>query len=283
MKIILGDNQFFGINHFDLRKGENNKSSFTTVAQISAFINEALAIGLDGFMINSNEKGYSLIKSREFDNTKEIHYSIPYPHKFASMVNEKGMMSLLTYTIKNTSLTKNIIGALKLIPSGDLKSMVPLGVNLEVPENLKKGSYIHLQNIVTDLLIGIGREDLLIEFIKSVVKMGYKPGIITLNPIMVDKILKNQKDTNWLRDLIVCFNINREGFNVFPSLQNVENFITTKPEYKLMGMSVFASGGANIPSSIEYIKKLELDYLVFGSSSILNIGKNLREFKSQVA
>ena len=39
-----------------------------------------------------------------------------------------------------------------------------------------------MQNIITDLLIGIGRGDILIEFIKSVTRVGYKPGIITLNP-----------------------------------------------------------------------------------------------------
>jgi hypothetical protein len=47
-----------------------------------------------------------------------------------------------------------------------------------------------------------------------------------------------------------------------------------------MGMSVFASGAANIPSSIDYIKKLKLDYVVFGSSRIENIQKNLEKFKN---
>ena len=137
-----------------------------------------------------------------------------------------------------------------------------------------------MQNIITDLLMGMGRGDILIEFIKSVIKMGYKPGIITLNPIMFDKLIKNEKDPIWLKDLIVCFNINKEGFNVFPSLDSIEYFIESRPKYKLMGMSVFASGAANIPSSIDYIKKLKLDYVVFGSSSIENIQKNLEQFKN---
>jgi hypothetical protein len=47
-----------------------------------------------------------------------------------------------------------------------------------------------------------------------------------------------------------------------------------------MGMSVFASGAANIPASINYIKKLNLDYVVFGSSRIENIQKNLEHFKN---
>jgi len=278
MKIILGDNQFFGINHFDLEKGEKTKLKFDTTKKIESFINDSLDIGLDGFMINSNERGYEIVNSSKFDLTKEIHYSIPYPHKYASMVNENGMMSLFEHVIKNTSLIKNIIGGVKLVATQNLKSITPLALNLEVPKNLKKGSYVYMQNIITDLLLGMGRGDILVEFIKSVYNMGYKPGIITLNPIMFDKLLKNEQEAEWLKDLIVCFNINKEGFNVFPSLDFVEDFIESSPKYKLMGMSIFASGAANIPHSINYIKKLKLDYVVFGSSRLENIESNYNFF-----
>ena len=281
MKIILGDNQFFGVNHFDLKKGEKTKLKFDTTTKIEAFINDSLEIGLDGFMINSNEKGYEIINTSKFDNIKEIHYSIPYPHKYASMVNENGMMSLFNHVIKNTSFIKNLIGGIKLVATQNLKSITPLALNLEVPKNLKKGSYIYMQNIITDLLMGMGRGDILIEFIKSVSKMGYKPGIITLNPILFDKLLKNEQDSNWLKDLVVCFNINKEGFNVFPSLNTVEDFIKSRPKYQLMGMSIFASGAANIPHSIDYINKLKLDYVVFGSSRLENIKSNFELFNNK--
>ncbi|GEM_PF-6650293 len=279
MKIILGDNQFFGVNHFDLEKGVQTKLKFDTTKKIEIFIRNSLSVGMDGFMINSNDKGYELITTTKFDSSKEIHYSIPYPHKYASMVNERGMMSLFGHIIKNTSFIKNLIGGIKLVATQNLKSITPLALNLEVPKNLKKGSYIYMQNIITDLLMGMGRGDILIEYIKSVSKMGYKPGIITLNPIMFDKLLKNEQDANWLKDLVVCFNINKEGFNVFPSLDAVESFIEMRPKYKLMGMSVFSSGAANIPSSINYIKKLKLDYIVFGSSRLENIKANFDLFK----
>ena len=280
MKIILGDNQFFGVNHFDLKKGEKTKLKFDTTTKIEAFINDSLEIGLDGFMINSNEKGYEIVNASKFDSAKEIHYSIPYPHKYASMVNENGMMSLFGYLIKNTPFIKSLIGGIKLVATQNLNSISSLALNLEIPKNLRKGSYIYMQNIITDLLMGMGRGDILIKFIKSVGKMGYKPGIITLNPIMFDELLKNEQDANWLEDLVVCFNINKEGFNVFPSLGAVECFIESRPKYKLMGMSVFASGAANIPYSISYIKKLNLDYVVFGSSRIENIQRNLEQFKN---
>ena len=280
MKIILGDNQFFGVNHFDLQKGERTKSKFETTEKIHSFINLSLESGLDGLMINSNEKGYEIINNTYFDSSKEIHYSIPYPHKYANMVNENGMMSLFSHLIKNTSFVKNVIGGVKLVTTRNLKSITPLALNLEVPKKLRKGSYIYMQNIITDMLMGMGRGDILIEFIKSVVKLGYKPGVITLNPIMFDHLLSKYEDACLTNDLIVCFNINKQGFNVFPSLEQVENFINSKPKYKLMGMSIFASGAAKIPESINYIKTLNLDYVVFGSSRIENIISNFNLFKS---
>jgi len=278
MKIILGDNQFFGVNHFDLDKGEKTKLKFDTTTKIEGFINDSLQIGLDGFMINSNEKGYEVVNASKFDSDKEIHYSIPYPHKYASMVNENGMMSLFSHVIKNTSFIKNLVGGFKLLATQNLKSITSLALNLEVPKNLKKGSYIYMQNIITDLLLGMGRGDILIEFIKLVSNMGYKPGIITLNPIKFDKLIQNEQEDDWLKNLIVCFNINKEGFNVFPSLESVEKFIESSPKYKLMGMSIFASGASNIPKSINYIKKLKLDYIVFGSSRLENIKSNFHLF-----
>lgn len=279
MKIILGDNQFFGVNHFDLEKGEKTKLKFDTTKKIELFVKNSLSKGMDGFMINSNDIGYELISNFHFEGNNEIHYSIPYPHKYANMVNETGMLSLLKYCFEESSFSKNIIGGFKLLSTRNLKHIIPIALSLEVPKNLKKGSYVYMQNIITDLLLGMGKGDILIEYIKTVVNMGYKPGITTLNPIMFDELLKKEENTTWLKDLIVCFNINKEGFNVFPSLQKVEELVRSRPKYKLMGMSIFSSGAGNIPSSIDYIKQLNLDYVIFGSSSIENIKSNLKLLK----
>lgn len=215
MKIILGDNQFFGINHFDLAKGVQAKSKFSNLESIRSFITDSLDLGMDGFMINSNEMGYQLISKHQFDEAKEIHYSIPYPHKYASMVNENGMMSLFSFVFKNTSLISNIKGGLKLAATRNLVHLTPLALDIEVPNALSKRSFIYLQNIITDLLIGMRRFDIIEKFVTSCVKMGYRPGLITLNPVILDKEIR-KFDKAVLQDLIVCFNINAEGFNVFP-------------------------------------------------------------------
>ena len=130
MKIILGDNQFFGINHIDLQKGTMVKQEFDNQNKIVSFIKDALNIGMDGFMMNSNYQGYEIISKETFSSEKEIHYSIPYAHKYANMVNENGMMSLLSHVVKNTYMTSNIISGTKLLSSRNLKNLVPLAVDL---------------------------------------------------------------------------------------------------------------------------------------------------------
>ncbi len=117
---------------------------------------------------------------------------------------------------------------------------------------MPKGSYVYLQNIITDLVLGLGRYDLLKEFIVSVRKNGYQPGIVTLNPIKLHKALESIGEN--LQDLIICFNVNDVGFNVFPNKEEIEKFAKAQHSFKKMGMSVFASGAGNIPASIKYIK-----------------------------
>ena len=67
MKIILGDNQFFGVNHFDLEKGHATKLKFDSTYKIESFIKESLSIGMDGFMMNSHQTGYDLLNNTNFD------------------------------------------------------------------------------------------------------------------------------------------------------------------------------------------------------------------------
>lgn len=276
MKQILGDNQFFGVNHHDLFKGNLTKNKFDSDHSIVKFISKALDIGLDGFMINSNSRGHSIVKSFPENYRCEIHYSIPYPHKFASMVNEKGIFSILQYVLRHSSFVSLLVRLPQFILTGKIKFLMPLILDLEIPKNLKKGSYVYLQNIVTDLIIGFKRYDLLEAFCLAVIRMGFRPGLITLNPIILDEII-SEFDINVQKKLIVCFNINNTGFNVFPNQFSVESFILKQTEYKKMGMSIISSGGSkDIKVALGYIKKLNLDYVVYGSSVLNNVAFNYK-------
>lgn len=281
MKLILGDNQFFGVNHANLKKASLTRELFDSHQRISDFINKSLKIGLDGFMINSNNLGFKVIEEFDFKNQNaECHYSIPYPHKYAGLVNDSGMTALVTLVFKSLRV-RDLFSVVKFLLSFNVAHLLPIVVRMEIPKSLPKGSVVYLQNIVTDLTMGLNNGDkILSAYIKSVKIMGYMPGLITLNPINLMELLKKNHSQD---DVFLCFNINYSGFNVFPSVLKVEEAIEDAKKntrWKLMGMSIFSSGskGISIKESIEYIKSLELDYVVFGSSKLSNIEKNKIQF-----
>lgn len=278
MKIILGDNQFFGINHSSLSKADKAKIKFSSVDSIVDFINKA-SNNLDGFMMNSNEKGFKVVNKISSDYSKEIHYSIPYPHKYAAIVNESGMIGILSTIMKLISF-RTIFSGIKFMLTRNIKFLIPILVKLELPNNLEKGNYIYLQNIVTDLCLGLGLDDYLLTYVNTVKSFGYKPGLITLNPILLDKKISKWNEKT-LIDLCVCFNINLSGFNVFPNQSDVIKFCKQEKSYKRMGMSIFSSGALYNESVFDFIKSLNLNYIVFGSSKLQRIKSNCLKFKNK--
>jgi len=281
MKLILGDNQFFGVNHADLKKAAMTRELFSSHEHITNFIKRSLMIGLDGFMINSNDLGFKVVEGFDFKNeTTECHYSIPYPHKYAGIVNDSGMIALVSLVFKQLRV-RDVLSVIKFALSFNAVHLLPIIVRMEIPKSLPKGSVVYLQNVVTDLTLGLNNGDkILSAYVNSVKSMGYKPGLISLNPINLIEVLKKYHLND---EVFLCFNINYSGFNVFPSVTKVsEAIVETKKttNWKLMGMSIFSSGskGVSINESIDYIKSLPLDYVVFGSSKLSNIQKNVIQF-----
>jgi len=279
MKLILGDNQFFGINHADLKKAESTKKKFSSPNQINDFILESIKLGMNGFMINSNDIGYKIVKKFKFKKyATECHYSIPYPHKYASMVNESGIISLLIYVIKNFRVF-DVVSLIKFAVTRNSKYLIPLMLRLEIPNNLPKGSVIYLQNIITDLIMGLNNaKEIFSWYIKSIKEMGYKPGFITLNLDSLKCLLIDHYSND---EIHICFNLNASNFNVFPNLEMVLKTIKSiksKSNWKLMGMSIFSSGINNITikESIEFIKNKNLDFVVFGTSKLDNLKSNIK-------
>lgn len=281
MKLILGDNQFFGVNHASLSKGSDTQKLFDTADKISSFIRGGLSCGLDGFMINSNETGFRVVEEFNFSKQDaECHYSVPYPHKYAGVVNDAGIVALVSLALSQLRLI-DLWSAIRFLFTFNVKHLLPVVVRMEIPKSLPKGSVVYLQNVVTDLTMGLRNGDkLLAAYIRCVQQMGYTPGLITLNLGTLHAVLASEFADD---KVIVCFNINKSGFNVFPSVKAVEAEILEIKEntkWDLMGMSIFSSGseGVLIEESVDYIKSLPLDYVVFGSSKLKNIKANINSF-----
>ena len=283
-KIVFGDNQFFGINHSSQDKAEEMAKRFSDLRNILNVYDNAFDCGLKAIMLNSNERAAEITQYFRDNKNKyddlTWYPSIPYPHKYADMVNELGIFPAINEAIFKNNTAGGMFSMIKkgvtvAITKDALKILEML---IDVEYKMFKGldcKVLFLQNVVTDLLLGLGLKDIFehyCEYIRK--KHKIIPGFITLNmPYMMNKLQE------WgIEEVVVCSTVNVAGFNMYPSKQEYERVIAANDpnKYQLMGMNILASGSISPKQSFDYINGLRLQSVVFGASSKEHI-KNTME------
>ena len=282
-KIVYGDNQFFGINHRSQDKAEQLAERFSDINEIFRTYDVAYDCGVRAIMLNSNEKAPAITEYFRKNKARfpdvAWYPSIPYPHKYANMVAEKGIFGAFNEVIMKNS---GAFGALKMIGGGAMAALNKDGIKLlqllvDAEVGMFKGldvKVVFLQNVITDLLLGYQIKDVFQGYCDHIRKK-YKaiPGFITLNlPFLMERLKE------WgIEDVVICSSINKIGFTMNPSmdayLETIKNNDPSK--YQLMAMSTLASGAIKPAEAYEFINGLNLQSVVFGASSEKNIKSTL--------
>ena len=278
-KIIFGDNQFFGINHRSQDKAEELLKRFSDVHNILKVYDDAFDCGIEAVMLNSNDRAEEICQYFRDHKDKygniAWYPSVPYPHKYADMVNEMGIIPAVTEVLfKGNSAG----GVLNMIGKGTMAvlskdAMRMMEMLLDVEFKIFRGLNVKvffLLNPITDLMLGYNVKDVFEHYCEYVRKR-YKviPGFITLNM----PYLKRKLEEWGIDDVVICSTINKAGFNMFPSKEEYEKAIAENDpdKYQLMAMSPLASGSISPKESFEYINGLNLQSVVFGASSKAHI------------
>jgi hypothetical protein len=127
---------------------------------------------------------------------------------------------------------------------------------------------IFLQNVVVDLLLGLGMTGPFAVFSDHVrTRYNAEPGFITMNmPLLLD-VLDDLKIDN----PIVCSNINKLGFRMCGGLGAYEEALRER-KFRAIAMSVFASGAIPPSEAISWVcAQPNVEAIVFGASSRSNI------------
>lgn len=94
-KIVFGDNQFFGINHMSQEKAQQLSEKFYDIKNIYKTYDLVFAHGIRAVMLNSNQRARVICDYFRENKSKygDINWypSVPYPHKYANLVAEKGI------------------------------------------------------------------------------------------------------------------------------------------------------------------------------------------------
>jgi hypothetical protein len=276
-RIIFGDNQFFGINHMSEEKAQAQFERFKDVNAIIQVVDTAYQCGIHAFMFNTHDKvarlcDYFRSHPEKYSDLR-LYPSMPYAHKYANAVNEKGMVGALNdFVFANRSISQAVTtllrGGLSII-NQDMTQVMKLLVDTEMRMfrglNVKA---VFLQNIVTDLLLGMRAKNVFIAFSEHIKNTyGVDAAFNSMNmPALVDFL----KECG-IENPIICSSINKAGYFMSPNRESYEKVLQSN-SFRPMAMSIFASGAVSARQAVEYVTSFKnIRSIVFGASSKAHI------------
>jgi len=271
-RILFGDNQFFAVNHISDEKSRAQSIRFKNDSAIIKTLDYALNTGINTFMCTTHDRisnicDYVRDTPGRYENF-EIYPCMPYAHKYANAVTELGIVGTLKEYVPGNFFGSLFKGGVAYL-SKDYMSLMELMIDSEM--KMFKGirtPVIFLQNVITDLLLGLGMTAFLVEFSKYIEKKyNAEAGFITMNMPHLVEVLNRAG----IKNPIVCTSINKVGFRMSGGKEAYERVLHTK-KVRVIAMQVLASGAIPAKEAIEYVCGLpNIESILFGASSKDNI------------
>jgi hypothetical protein len=272
-RVLFGDNQFFGVNHMSEEKARAQSMRFQDIEAVIDVLDAAYQEGIRTFMCTTHDRVAEICDYFRANRAKYPDYRfypcMPYAHKYANAATEHGMVGALRKFLPEDGAIAAIFRGGVALASKDIEVILQLLVDAEMKmfDGLQT-PVIFMQNVITDLLLGLGMKDALRIFAEHVRKRyGAEPGFITMN---MPKLLDVLEELG-IENPIVCANINKIGFRMCGGVDLYEKTIATR-RFRPVAMSVLASGAISPREAIEYVcGQPAIESIVFGASSRGNI------------
>ena len=270
-RVLFGDNQFFGVNHSSDEKSRAQTMKFQKDEAILKVLDIAIDEGINTFMCTTHDRIANIcevIRGNDKYNGFQIFPCMPYAHKYANAVTELGYLGTIKQFVPGNIFNTFAKGGLAFVKK-DFSSLAELMIDAEL--KMFKGiktPVIWVQNVITDLLLGLGMTEFLVTFYRHIKeKHQAEPGFITMNlPLLLDTLEKAG-----IENPTVCASINKIGFRMSGGKEKYEEVIAQK-RCKLVAMQVLAAGALPPAEALEYVCSLEgVESILFGASSRANI------------
>ncbi|MCY0905732.1 hypothetical protein [Arthrobacter sp. H14-L1] len=280
-RLLFGDNQFFGVNHMSEEKARSQALRFQDIEAVMSVLDDAYDSGLRTFMCTTHERVAGITDRIRTDPARYPNFvfypCMPYAHKYANAVTEVGMLGALKRVLPEEGLIKAALRGGKSLARKDVDGIITLLVDAEMKMfHGLQTPVIFLQNVVVDLLLGLGFDEAFRIFDQHVRKRyGAVPGFITMNlPRLLDSL-----DGIGLENPIICSNINKIGFRMAGGMPGYEQALRER-QFRAIAMSVFASGAIAPREALEWVRgQGNIESIVFGASSAAHIKSTVRLVK----
>jgi len=271
-RILFGDNQFFGVNHMSEEKSRAQAMQFKDTAAIMRVLDQAYDEGIKVFMCTTHDRVGDIADIVRSNPQRYEHFEfypcMPYAHKYANSVGEVGIIETIKRFTPGNMVETLIAGAFSAM-TRDMEKLTTLLIDAEMKRFAGlKTPVVFLQNVVTDLLLGLHLDEMLAVFARHISeKYGAEPGFITMNlPKLIDAL-----ERAGVKNPIVCANINKIGFRMSGGIDAYRDVIGSG-RCRTVAMSVFASGAIPPEEAIDWVCGLNgVESIVFGASSRRNI------------
>lgn len=267
-KVILGDNQFFAVNHASDEKARSQSIRFMEDAAIIKVIDQAMDIGINTFMCTTHDRIANICDHMRKNQSRYKNFNIypcmPYAHKYANAVTELGIVGTMKQYVPGNIFTtfakgsfaflsKDFIGLMELLIDAELKMFK--GLNTPV---------IFIQNVLVDMILGLKMNIVFKEY-DAYIRKRYnaEPGYITMNmPALLDAL-----NSVGIQNPIICSSINKIGFRMSGGIEIYERYLKEN-KFRPIAMQVMAAGAIQPKEAIEYLGKFpRIESVLFGASS----------------
>lgn len=270
-QIILGDNQFFGVNHMSQDRGHETYEQFKDLSEIKRILDYAMDKGVKGVMFSTHPsigKICDMIRAdQRLRENLNIYVNVPYIIKYVSMVTEMGMYETIKTVLSSQKgrhrlsfIGKSIWNAITLNHMGVFERMIDVELAPFHGLNVKA---VFLHNALCDLILGYQMEDVLKGFDRYIRKKYHAiPGYGTLNMTRFLEYL----DEIQAPESLVMTGFNKLGFLMNPSRESCEQAVKST-RHTVLAMATLASGCLKPEEAYEYLEQAGIQNVVVGLSS----------------
>lgn len=274
-RVLFGDNQFFGVNHMSEDRARAQAMRFQSLDAVLDVLRSAREVGIASFMCTTHARVSEIVRhvERTDDVLRDLEFlpCMPYAHKYANAVTEDGLLGALKRFLPNDGLVDAAVRGGRTVATKDMDALVTLLVDAELkPFQNVPTPVIFLQNVVVDLLLGLGFDrgfQVFHDHVRS--RYGAEPGFITMNAPM----LAHRLGELGIRRPVICANFNALGFRMSGGPEAYRQMLDSG-EVRFIAMSVLASGALEPREALTWVRSHpEVEAVVFGASTAAHIAR----------
>jgi hypothetical protein len=267
-KVLLGDNQFFAVNHLSDEKARQQAIRFKDDKAIIKVLDAAIDVGINTFMCTTHDRMANICEHirqhKDAYSNFKIFPCMPYAHKYVNAVTELGIVGTIQQYVPGNILTTFTKGGFAFL-SKDFGKLMQILVDAEM--KMFKGintPVIFIQNVITDMILGLKMYEVFAEYdayIRN--KYNVEPGYITMNmPTLLDAL-----NSVGIHNPIICSSINKIGFRMSNGIDIYEKYLKEK-EFRPIAMQTLAAGALFPQEAMEYLSQFpKIEAVLFGASS----------------